>query len=356
LALFMVSCQCGGGLCDAVKCKTGFTCDPMSGVCKEDHAGGGSGGGGAASSGGGTASSGGGTASSGGGTASSGGGTASSGGGNGGGAAATCEPACSGTTPFCDTSGASPQCIQCRTPFDCTQGLTCDPGSHTCVTDTGTGGSSGTGGGTSSGSGGGTGSVPVTFDDAGMSMHCLQTSGPAQCTTECSRGYECVGGQCQLRGSGGPVQITLRWNLPEDLDLHVVEPLPDGGGCDIYYGDPGRTPDAGPITIGGFTIPPPPPSRCGAIGWLDLDSNPACQIDNVDTENVIYPNGGVAPSGHFIVRVDYYEACGSPPPIPYEVEVRANGQTQFYCGTFDPSESDSGGDGSGRYIAGFTVP
>jgi hypothetical protein len=342
--MVMASCQCGGvDYCAAVTCHAGFTCDPKSGICKQDHSGGGGG-------------------DVGGGTASSGGGTASSGGGNGGGGATTCEPACSGSTPFCDTSGASPQCIQCRTGFDCSQGMSCDPNSHTCVMDTGSGG------GTSSGSGGGTGSTgPVTFDDAGMSAACLQTSGPAMCTTECSRGYECVSGMCQLRGSAGPVQVTLRWNQPEDLDLHVVEPLPDGGACEIWYGNPNQAPDAGgfpfpffdagfpfPFGDGGFPIPMP--KSCGAQGWLDLDSNPACQIDNVDVENVIYPNGGVAPSGHYIVRVDYYQACGTPGPIPFEVEVRANGQTEYYCGTFDPSESNGGAEGSGRYIAGFTIP
>jgi hypothetical protein len=253
-----------------------------------------------------------------------------------------------GAKPFC-LPGTPAVCVACRTGFDCTAGDVCDEGSHTCIPpQAGTGGSTGNGGGTSTG--------PVTFDDGGMSMHCLQIStGPAQCTTECSRGFECINGQCVLRGSEGPVQVTLRFNQPEDLDLHVEEPLPDGGQCDIYYGDPSRPPDAGPVTFGMITIPPGPLSRCGAQGWLDLDSNPACEIDNVDVENVIYPNGGIAPSGHYIVRVDYYQWCSAAGPVPYEVEVRANGQTEYYCGQFDPNDSDSGGENSGVTIAGFTV-
>jgi hypothetical protein len=234
--------------------------------------------------------------------------------------------------------------VGCRSGFDCTNGDLCDETSHSCVPpQVGSGGGSG-------------GTGPVTFDDGGMSVHCLQTPTTSQCTTECSRGYECISGMCVLRGSAGPVQVTLRFNDPEDLDLHVEEPLADGGQCDIYYGDPSHPPDAGPFCIGTFCIPPPAGSRCGAQGWLDLDSNPACQLDNTDVENVIYPNGGVAPSGHYIVRVDYYQNCSASGPVPYEVEVRANGQTQYYCSSFDPSDSNGGGENSGVYIAGFTVP
>src|SRR4051812_28825498 len=77
LSAFIVSCQCGGyNPCDTVHCKTGFTCDVKSGLCREGAAAGG----GSAAAGGG---SGGGSEASGGGAAAAGGGMSSGGGGDG---------------------------------------------------------------------------------------------------------------------------------------------------------------------------------------------------------------------------------------------------------------------------------
>jgi hypothetical protein len=146
---------------------------------------------------------------------------------------------------------------------------------------------------------------------------------------------------CVLNGAGGPVQVTLRWNTPEDVDLHVEEPLPGGGSCEIWYGD--RT-----------------GSMCGAKGSLDLDSNAGCSIDDVDIENVIYASGSTAPSGTYLVRVDYYENCDpSLTMLPFEVEARFNGHTVGVCGMFlptDPEWSDFGSAGAGRLVMSFTVP
>jgi hypothetical protein len=209
----------------------------------------------------------------------------------------------------------------------------------------------------------------VVFDDAGMTSHCTGFDAgvtTVSCTTECSRGFVCVSGQCVLRGSSGAVQVTLRFNKPEDLDLHVVEPLPDGGSCEIYYQNP-NTPayDGGfpfPFLDAGFPFPfldagifPPP---CGAKGWLDLDSHAACasdRVNDVDIENVIFPPGQAPTKGNYIVRMDYYADCGSPSPINYEIEVRANGTSRYYCGSVRPPSSDSGGKGSGVTITNFTI-
>jgi hypothetical protein len=329
-AIIASACQCGGyNPCDTVHCKVGFTCDVKTGLCRQDASGGGTGNDVGGGGGGGGAATGGGAV---------GGGMSSGGGGD------ACN--CSGNTPYC-LSGTT-TCVQCRNSFDCMSGQVCDL--NVCMSPSAGGGS---------GAGGGTGNGPVIFDDAGMTTHCLQTGGPApMCTTECNRGFICVSGQCVLRGSTGPVQITLRFNQPEDLDLHVVEPLPDAGTCEIWYGNPNQAPDAGgfpfPFFDAGFPFPFFPMS-CGAKGWLDLDSNPACRIDNVDIENVIYPANSVAPSGTYKVRVDYYQDCSASMPVPYEVEVRANGQTRYYCGEFQPGTSDTGSEGSGVDVTTFTI-
>jgi hypothetical protein len=145
------------------------------------------------------------------------------------------------------------------------------------------------------------------------------------------------------------VQVTLRWNRDEDLDLYVVAPKIDGSGpCEIYY----SVPNSPPVTIGGVTIP----SRgCGAQAYLDRDSNPDCKLDHVDVENVVTPTGAVPIKGKYTVRANYYANCGATTPTPYEVEVRANGQTRYYCGQFQPNEYNGGNGGAGVVITEFEI-
>ncbi|MEN9800606.1 MAG: hypothetical protein RL653_4303 [Pseudomonadota bacterium] len=387
----VVGCQCGApNVCATVKCGTGLVCEPETGACVP-----------------GTVSDGG--------TGGTGGGV---GGGTGGGAA-SCSPACSGTapicdeasgtckactstqgcageTPFCDLtanggfgrcmacttnagcSGATPycdatllpagRCVACRSDGDCSvAGQQCDLATRTCIsggTGGGAGGGGGTGGGTGGGGGGGT--TVVTLGDGGTNVHCLPgyVATPGQtCTTECPRGFECLGGECVLRGQAGEVQVTLRFNQEEDLDLHVVEPQPGGSSCDIYYGNPNAPPGSNPpdpcALLGGIgqqlcyqTLNA---NKCDTTGWLDLDSNPACKIDGVKVENVIYPSGQPAPKGTYIVRVAYYQACTPSYPVPYEVEVRANGQRKFYCGEYQSFPTGNKNAGGGDTITTFTL-
>lgn len=254
---------------------------------------------------------------------------------------------CLAPTPYCDQSVLpSGACVGCRNFVDCPAfGTTCDLATHTCVAID-AGGSGGGSGGT------GGGGPTVVFDDAGSSTRCLPfDAGSKACTTECPRGFFCLNGLCELRGSGGPVQITLRFPVSEDLDLHVLEPV-DGGTCEIWYGNPNV--DAGPPPIP-LPFPIPMPKPCGALGWLDLDSNAACKLDNVNVENVIYPPNKSATLGTYKVRVDYFQNCSATSPVPYEVEVRAGGTARFYCGSFTPSMADMGSAGSGRDITAFTL-
>lgn len=81
----------------------------------------------------------------------------------------------------------------------------------------------------------------------------------------------------------GDVQVGITWDTPTDVDLHVIEP----SGEEIYYAH--KTSSTG--------------------GQLDLDSNPACNIDGVNAENVYWPVGD-SPVGEFTVRVRMYSDCG----------------------------------------------
>jgi hypothetical protein len=81
----------------------------------------------------------------------------------------------------------------------------------------------------------------------------------------------------------GDVQISVAWTGASDVDLHVFDP----SGEEIFYGN--KTAASG--------------------GTLDLDSNPACDIDNKNNENVVFA-AGLAPAGVYRVVVNYFDDCG----------------------------------------------
>ncbi len=286
-----------------------------------------------------------------------------------------CRPdnsGCGGLVPWCDTSTASRKCVACRTTADCTGGRTCNAGS--CDLPTGGGGGStgggmggggGTGGGGTGGGGFGTGGGGVGGSGGsgtgggfgtgggggsgagaggGGGLVCAAPdAGIIPCSPQmCPQGFHCVLHPCVLNSGGGMVQVTLRFSDPADLDLHVVEPEADGGTCEIWWGDTNRT-SAGA-----------PPSSCGAVGSLDLDSNAGCAIDNIDTENVIYFS--TPPSGLYTVRVDLYDNCSVSTPIGYQLQVLSPALNAAYCKTFMPTDADHGGLGSGVTVTTFTVP
>ena len=125
----------------------------------------------------------------------------------------------------------------------------------------------------------------------------------------------------------GQVQVSVSWDTPTDVDLHVVEP----SGEEIYYGNP--------------------TSATG--GELDLDSNAACSIDNVNNENITWTE--TAPRGEYIVRVDYWANCGLTSNTNYVVTLQVEGQQpRTFSGSFAPGDADAGGEGDGRTITTFT--
>lgn len=128
---------------------------------------------------------------------------------------------------------------------------------------------------------------------------------------------------------GGDVQVSISWDSKTDVDLHVIEP----GGCELYYGK----------------------KSCPSGGHLDLDSNAACNIDNVNNENVFWPEG-TAPLGTYTVRVDYYDDCGlwgAGMDANYTVTVHYCGRVETYDGFFAKGTDTGGGAGSGVTVAEF---
>jgi hypothetical protein len=128
----------------------------------------------------------------------------------------------------------------------------------------------------------------------------------------------------------GDVQVSVSWDVENDVDLHVVDPK----GFEVYYGS-----DISPEG-----------------GELDLDSNAACVIDGVKNEHIVWPIGK-APAGTYTVRVDNYDNCTST-AANYVVTVQTKGQAaQTFMGSFAATDlGDGGGAGDGVLITTFTYP
>lgn len=127
----------------------------------------------------------------------------------------------------------------------------------------------------------------------------------------------------------GDVEVALNWTVPNDLDLHVIDPK----GVEVYFGNPFDS--------------------TGNIELLDLDSNPACYIDNIDAEHVVWPKGG-APHGTYTVRVDNFQNCQSV-AASYTVTVQVAGKpAQTYVGSFPATDPGDEDEGTGATVATFT--
>jgi len=114
----------------------------------------------------------------------------------------------------------------------------------------------------------------------------------------------------------GDVQVSVRWDTASDVDLYVTEP----DGTIISFGN----------------------RQSASGGALDLDSNPGCNFDNVNNENVTY-QGVQAPAGEYVVEIDYWSACDVSGPTNYVVTVRSNGVTSNFTGTFTAADVNGTG-------------
>ena len=109
-----------------------------------------------------------------------------------------------------------------------------------------------------------------------------------------------------LRVGSGDIQVSVSWDSPTDVDLHVVDPSSE----EVFFGN----------------------LQAASGGTLDLDSNAACSIDNVNNENVVWPPTR-APTGTYNIFLVYWSAC-TQPQTNYVVTVLVKGQPpQIFSGT-----------------------
>ena len=117
-----------------------------------------------------------------------------------------------------------------------------------------------------------------------------------------------------FRVGTGDVQVSISWTGASDVDLHVFDP----SGEEVYWAN----------------------REAASGGELDLDSNPACTIDNTNNENIVWASG-TAPPGEYRVVVDYWSDCDVP-RSDYVVTVALAGQQpQIFTGSFVGHESEN---------------
>lgn len=140
----------------------------------------------------------------------------------------------------------------------------------------------------------------------------------------------------QVAGTG-VFQVNVSWDNPNDIDLLLQEP----DGNVIYYNNEGDTTE----------------------GFLDVDSNPGCEIDGINSENITYKEKAYLQNGIYKVRVNLYDACEVTSTTHYTVTARINGElvsipgyTNPYSGTFQPAdEDDDSGSSAGTEVMRINV-
>ena len=111
----------------------------------------------------------------------------------------------------------------------------------------------------------------------------------------------------------GDVQVTLRWDSADDLDLYVRDPAGD----EVFFGNP--------------SIP--------SGGLLDVDANAGCDVRMASpVENIFWPTGEGAP-GDYVVTVDLFSYCGAEAPISFTLTTLIQGVTQTQSGTVSADQT-----------------
>ncbi|MGG5506501.1 MULTISPECIES: hypothetical protein [unclassified Myroides] len=139
----------------------------------------------------------------------------------------------------------------------------------------------------------------------------------------------------QLVAAGtGELQISLSWDLEDDVDLHLV----NQEGQRIYYGNKTLLDTEGI-----------------RIAELDIDSNPGCSIDEIKNENIYFND--LKTDGVYSIYVDLYSKCQSPRAgSKYIVNVMYNGSSirlsEHMMGKFNDNDEGSGNTPSRHVLIG----
>jgi len=142
--------------------------------------------------------------------------------------------------------------------------------------------------------------------------------------------------------------VSLGWDAPVDLDLHVM--LPDG----TVVGS--KNPNSYEPPAPGQPLPPPDEWMEG--GWLDFDSNQQCELDLRNTENVMWLNAD-PPPGRYKVFAHLFSACGHASVnfvsvVQHNGDVVERGASTLY--EFDARVHPDDDDAPGLLLLEFDIP
>jgi hypothetical protein len=142
----------------------------------------------------------------------------------------------------------------------------------------------------------------------------------------------------RVKNGTGKLQVNVSWDQPNDIDLHLIEP----GLYEVYWD----------------TLP----SKNG--GTLDVDSNPICYLDNINSENITYSGTAKVEKGKYIVRIALFSSCDVTDLTHYIVTARIDGNlitpstgTNPYYGSVTAAEAwiDGTGPRDGKTVMEFNV-
>ena len=131
----------------------------------------------------------------------------------------------------------------------------------------------------------------------------------------------------------GRLQVSLSFDNNKDVDLHLFEP---NGDHICYYSRE---------------------SYNGGV--LDLDSNPGCNIDGINNENITYGAESYVEPGEYTVYVDMYENCDSSIPTNFVLSVIYEGEPLInsVAGTFPAGEPSNYAELDNiQPVCTFTIP
>ena len=126
--------------------------------------------------------------------------------------------------------------------------------------------------------------------------------------------------------------------MPDDLDLHLIEPSLN----EIYW-DSIKSPTG---------------------GLLDVDSNPICYMDYINSENITYSGNAVVEKGKYTIKIALFSACEVTQLTHYVVTAKIDDKlvvpstgTNPYYGSIAASHAQIDGDGirGGEPVMEFNV-
>jgi len=108
-----------------------------------------------------------------------------------------------------------------------------------------------------------------------------------------------------IKAGNGALQISLSWDKDDDVDLHVFTPSSEH----LYFGNKSISASA---------------TKGYGKAELDIDSNPGCNIDGRNSENIFFE----APleDGDYRIEVRIYEKCKSGAGAKYRVTANVQGK------------------------------